>query len=283
MADVLAHIDTLDVEVAPQEELDVTVGSPMEHSRILSITKNGKYVVSEYDLAEVDVQPLPKQDKVVEITENGTTEVTPDEGRILDKAVVVVNVPDWKVASGYHYFSQYNIDRMTFEGVTSLSEFLFNMDDSVSSIQINWGDKTKDIKIFYRTFKGARIVRINSLNTHSAITFRSMCYTMRYCTYICELDCENLQIIDDDAFGSLLNRTLTYFGGLKNIGKSFTTAQHFVYPLLSYNEELVNKQIDYLWEDGKGSSIRFYTAVYNVLSEEQKKKITDKNWVILTQ
>lgn len=56
MADVLRHIDTLDVEVAPQEELDVTVGSPMEHSRVLSITKNGKHVVSEYDLAEVDVE-----------------------------------------------------------------------------------------------------------------------------------------------------------------------------------------------------------------------------------
>lgn len=57
MADVLTHIDTLDVEVAPQEEWDVTVGSPMEHSRILSITKNGKHVVSEYDLADVDVEP----------------------------------------------------------------------------------------------------------------------------------------------------------------------------------------------------------------------------------
>lgn len=58
MADVLTHIDTLDVEVAPQEELDVTVGSPMEHSRVLSITKNGKYVVSEYDLADVNVSPV---------------------------------------------------------------------------------------------------------------------------------------------------------------------------------------------------------------------------------
>lgn len=59
MADVLTHIDTLDMEVAPQEELDVTVGSPMEHSRVLSITKNGKHVVSEYDLAEVDVYIPP--------------------------------------------------------------------------------------------------------------------------------------------------------------------------------------------------------------------------------
>lgn len=89
MADVLTHIDTLDVEVAPQEELDITVGSPMEHSRVMSITKNGKHVVSEYDLAEVDVQPLPKQDKVVEITENGVTEVTADDAaHILGKVTI---------------------------------------------------------------------------------------------------------------------------------------------------------------------------------------------------
>lgn len=88
MADVLTHIDTLDAEVAPQEELDITVGSPMEHSRVLSITKNGKHVVSEYDLAEVDVHPLPKQDKVVEIAENGVTEVTADDAHILGKVTI---------------------------------------------------------------------------------------------------------------------------------------------------------------------------------------------------
>lgn len=88
MADVLTHIDTLDVEVAPQEELDVTVGSPMEHSRVLSITKNGKYVVSEYDLANVDVQPLPAQTKEITITKNGTTEVIPDEGKSLNKVII---------------------------------------------------------------------------------------------------------------------------------------------------------------------------------------------------
>lgn len=88
MADVLTHIDTLDVEVAPQEELDITVGSPMEHSRVLSITKNGKHVVSEYDLADVDVQPLPKQDKVVEITKNGVTEVIADDAHILGKVTI---------------------------------------------------------------------------------------------------------------------------------------------------------------------------------------------------
>lgn len=72
MADVLTHIDTLDVEVAPQEELDVTVGSPMEHSRVLSITKNGKHVVSEYDLAEVDVPTRP-DDWIAELSDGTYT------------------------------------------------------------------------------------------------------------------------------------------------------------------------------------------------------------------
>lgn len=94
MADVLTHIDTLDVEVAPQEELDVTVGSPMEHSRVLSITKNGKHVVSEYDLADVDVQPLPKQDKVVEITKNGEYTIEADGGKRLNKVVAKVDTAE---------------------------------------------------------------------------------------------------------------------------------------------------------------------------------------------
>lgn len=107
MADVLTHIDTLDVEVAPQEELDVTVGSPMEHSRVLSITKNGKHVVSEYDLAEVNVQPLPKQDKVVEITKNGVTEVIADDAHILGKVTINTDTTKWVmtdyVNKGYRY------------------------------------------------------------------------------------------------------------------------------------------------------------------------------------
>ena len=94
MADVLTDIDTLDVEVAPQEELDITVGSPMEHSRVLSITKNGKHVVSEYDLADVDVQPLPKQDKVVEISKNGEYTIEADKGKQLNKVVAKVDTAE---------------------------------------------------------------------------------------------------------------------------------------------------------------------------------------------
>ncbi len=100
MADVLTHIDTLDVEVAPQEELDITVGSPMEHSRVLSITKNGKHVVSEYDLAEVDVHK-ELQEKTLHLHDISTQVVfnvtADDKSKELAKVTVDVSEISKKV------------------------------------------------------------------------------------------------------------------------------------------------------------------------------------------
>ena len=38
----------------------------------------------------------PEQEKSVTITTNGTTEITPDEGKLLNKVTVEVDVPDWE-------------------------------------------------------------------------------------------------------------------------------------------------------------------------------------------
>ena len=38
----------------------------------------------------------PEQEKSVTITANGTTEITPDEGKLLNKVTVEVDVPDWE-------------------------------------------------------------------------------------------------------------------------------------------------------------------------------------------
>ena len=38
----------------------------------------------------------PEQEKSVTITANGTTEITPDEGKLLNKVTVGVDVPDWE-------------------------------------------------------------------------------------------------------------------------------------------------------------------------------------------
>lgn len=96
----MADIDTLDVKVAQQEELDVTVGSPMEHSRVLSITKNGKHVVSEYDLAEVDVH-TELQEKTLHLHDISTQSVfnvtADDKNKELAKVTVDVSEISKKV------------------------------------------------------------------------------------------------------------------------------------------------------------------------------------------
>ncbi len=134
MADVLTHIDTLDVEVAGQEELDVTVGSPMEHSRVLSITKNGKHVVSEYDLADVNV-PIPpfvtplsdgsltsmnsmfKNSKATELDLRGidVSNVTDMSSMFANSSVRKLNIDGWdtsKVVSMNSMFQRTPIDHL---------------------------------------------------------------------------------------------------------------------------------------------------------------------------
>lgn len=86
--DVLTTSKTFDVQIDSPKAAEIVIGSPMDNGGIIAITENGKHVVSDYDIAEVDVQPLPPHTKEITITENGTTEVTPDEGRLLDKVVV---------------------------------------------------------------------------------------------------------------------------------------------------------------------------------------------------
>lgn len=86
--DVLTTSKTFDVQIDPPKVAEIVIGNPMDKGGIITITENGKHIVSGYDLAEVDVQPLPPQTKEVTITENGTTEVTPDEGRLLDKVII---------------------------------------------------------------------------------------------------------------------------------------------------------------------------------------------------
>lgn len=70
-----------------------------------AITENGEYTpdngYSGFSKVNVNV-PVPlgkeEQEKTVDITENGTTEVTPDEGKVLSKVNVNVDVP---IPDGY--------------------------------------------------------------------------------------------------------------------------------------------------------------------------------------
>lgn len=69
----------------------------------LSVTENGTYtaprgVAYSPIFVDVETEEIPTQEKTVDITENGTTEITADEGYLLSKATVNVNVP---IPEGY--------------------------------------------------------------------------------------------------------------------------------------------------------------------------------------
>ena len=62
-----------------------------------SVTENGNVVADDgycgLKSVTVDVPATPTQEKTVNITENGTQDVTPDTGKVFSKVTVVTNVP----------------------------------------------------------------------------------------------------------------------------------------------------------------------------------------------
>lgn len=167
MADVLTHIDTLDVEVAGQEELDITVGSPMEHSRVLPITKNGKHVVSDYDLANVDVQPSLTD---LTVTKNGSYLPKDYDADGFSKVDVNTDIPpfvsplsDGSITStvsmfGYSKATKLDLRGLDVSNVTNMSRMF--TESSVRELNIDGWDTSKVIDMS-RMFYGAQIEHLD--------------------------------------------------------------------------------------------------------------------------
>ena len=152
--DVLTTSKTFDVQIDPPKVTEIVIGKPIDKGGIITITKNGKHVVSGYDLADVDVQPLPPQTKEVTITENGTTEVTPDEGRLLGKVVVKAdttkaNLTDFINNGGtLAYYGGNEMPNVDWAGVTTTNwnymfyhcsnVYLSLIDTSIIDSMLNW-------------------------------------------------------------------------------------------------------------------------------------------------
>ena len=75
----------------------------------------------------------PEQEKSVTITANGTTEITPDAGKLLNKVTVGVDVPDWETWVFNEKFS--DISTITNQSIIVTGEIVaFNPDDNAEMI-----------------------------------------------------------------------------------------------------------------------------------------------------
>lgn len=114
----MAYIDGK--EILFPAKVNVT-GTKAEQKKTVDITENGTTKVlpdNGYSLYEVTVNTnvasaKPEQIKTLNITENGTTEAVADEGFALSKVIINTNVAGSGGVDGFHAVRFYNDDRTT--------------------------------------------------------------------------------------------------------------------------------------------------------------------------
>ena len=76
----------------------------------------------------------PEQEKSVTITANGTTEITPDAGKLLNKVTVGVDVPDWETWVFNEEFSNIQSSTQPQNIIVSGEIVAFNPEDNVEMV-----------------------------------------------------------------------------------------------------------------------------------------------------
>ena len=360
-------------EYTPQEGVDgfslVVVNVPDPELEELSVTANGTYTPTKYGYSKVDVnvpEQKPEQTKTVNITENGTTSVLPDEGSVLSKVDVNVNVPDPELEElsviangtytptkygyskvnvnvagggtidlsngtkfGYSNFSEIpycdysrattdvsfmftnckmiqNVSIMNFKQPTNMNgmfqnceslknvslsnthfvtsmRFMFQECSSLKSVQLS--DTSNVTNMWYMFYGCTQLEEITYLDTSNVTDMSSIFANCSSLTTLPQLDASKLK---DTGISSMFSRctSLTNFGGLKNVGKSFSTSvtsQISFADSTNLSDESIQNIIDGLY-DRTGvttiTRIKFHTTVKNKLTNEQKKQIKAKNWTL---
>ena len=239
-------------------------GSTNQQEKSVNITENGTtsvvpdegYSLSKVDV-NVDVPPTPTQEKSVNITENGTTSVLPDAGYNLSKVDVNVNVP-LKLANGTKFRGS------TF---TVLPDYDFS-----------------DITDMSRMFeKCPRLTSITRLDTSNVINMSQMFFYCARLNSITKLDTSNVTNVVS-MFS--LCRNLGSLSGLTNLGKSFTSAQTLD---LSKSNRISNSSVQNIIntvydmnQNTKGgkATLKLNQTVIDAMTDEQKSQLAAKGWTL---
>lgn len=310
MADVLTTSKTFDVQIDSPKAAEIVIGNQMDKGGIVSITKNGKHVVSGYDLAEVDVQPLPSQTKEVTITENGTTEVTPDEGRLLDKVVVKADTTkavmteyiknggklayysgtelppvDWEQLGYFDYTKMFHSakGRWVYSNALLISNcyaaFSSYKGDGSSTIIIDLSRETNTTGMF----EGAVITNLEVLHCNKVQFNENIFKNTVINGYINEIDCGKMNLSLTSKYGRLTIKGSV--GGFIDYGKNriFSSSDNIDTWIFSTREDYV-RVFDCLYDlNLRGVAYQYPPTIkceLSLLTDNDIKIATDKGWTI---
>ena len=178
------------------KDVVVDVNVPDPELEELSVTANGTYTPTKYGYSKVDVAVPSKQEqtKSVNITENGTTSVLPDEGSVLSKVDVTVNVAGGggvKLTNGTKlaYSTWINVPDYDFSEITDMSSMFYNC-SALNTIPLFDTSKVTDMNnMFYCCYA---LNTIPLFDTSKVTDMNSMLYRCNNLTTVPQFDTSNV-------------------------------------------------------------------------------------------
>ena len=179
------------------KDVVVDVNVPDPELEELSVTANGTYTPTKYGYSKVDVAvpSKPEQTKSVTINQNGTTSVLPDEGSVLSKVDVTVNV------AGGGGGDLFGFDAIGYNGTEQ------NLKDDVAyskQIYDNWDPSTTSM---YKKFENdTKLVYMPKVDTSNVTNMQG---TFNNCTSLTTLPMLDTSNVTDMSYVS--GRYPSYF------------------------------------------------------------------------
>lgn len=162
---------------APLPKVEQSKSFTVTQNRILNIYPDNGKVLNEV-VVDVAVPPTPTEEKTVNITDNGTTVVTPTAGSALSKVTVNTNVETIEYIS-FKLLCEYNLDSSrTFTEDTgfnaSLQILLIQLQDTYNCIYQTLNIDTGQYNNITITNSNVSILYTNTLTTNGTFKFSSI-------------------------------------------------------------------------------------------------------------
>ena len=237
----------------------------------------------EAEVEELQASIKPEQEKTVDITENGTTEITPDENKTLSKVTINVDVPaSGDTAELENLIDESGVldstDGTATEKVEQLIDKadLFNLANGISFRQIPATVETftfdcATFKSLNNCFGTCFFKRLYLLNTQNITDWRTFLGTCNYLETLETLDLSNMQYFSTNGVPNLKN--------IKFAPKTINNALNLGgVPKIS--DESIQSLIDGL-DPEQPNTVQLHSDAYGKLTQEQWDYVFGISWDIV--